>query len=178
MSSDRSRSSRMGSSLGSSRRMISWRCWQKGRRVPLPPACGRFLPNEGDKNRPAALRQAPAKRIALVDDEHRLRCDVGIAADFRPDRSVHNVDGTVKHGAHDAFLPPVLSFGELAIFEQAGQLCAGARAAGRAAVRLAKAKNEIPASSVAPMRRPEEGHRIDLFALRSGNAVANQRLTK
>src|SRR5438309_6144384 len=82
--------------------------------------------------RSALLAQSPAERVALVDDQHRLGSHVRRAADGRADRAVDDVDRAVEHRPDDALLPPGLSLGELAVFEQAGQLGAGAGTAWRA----------------------------------------------
>src|SRR5688572_24004389 len=96
--------------------------------------------------RPLTSADAPAERIALVDQQRALGGNVGGARDHRrnaPGRAVDPAIGGAKAAADDALLDPARTFGELAIGGEAGELGAGAGAARRAVVGFAGAEDEI-----------------------------------
>ena len=62
----------------------------------------------------------------------------------------------LEHGSEDAFLPPDLAGGELAIRSQAGELCAGAGAAGGAVIFATGAEDKVAAMIRRLLRRAEQ----------------------
>src|SRR2546426_2121610 len=80
----------------------------------------------------------------------------------------------LEHAADHALLPPHGAGRKLAVGRQAGQLGAGAGAAGRAVVGLAGTEHE--AAAVGVWRRREELDVVDLGAVAAGDAVGGQRL--
>src|SRR5690606_20702957 len=82
-----------------------------------------------------------------------------------------------ENGVENAGLPPGLPGLELSGGVQAGELGAGARAAGRAVVGLARTEDEIPAVGEGRIGRRAEGlDVVDLHLVRSGDAVCAGRL--
>ena len=75
-------------------------------------------------------------------------------------------DAAFEDAAHDALLPPDFAGRELAVGVEAGQLGAGAGAAGRAVVGLAGAEHEILAIGAGRVWRTEEFDVVDLATVR------------
>src|SRR5262249_8009015 len=83
-------------------------------------------------------------------------------------------DAPLEDAADDALLPPHLPRLQLSIGGQARQLGAGAGAARRAIVRLARTQHEIPAVVARVPRPAEQLHVIAPLSVCSGNALARQ----
>src|SRR4029077_1158749 len=76
-----------------------------------------------------------------------------------------------------AFLPPDVALFELTVGEQAGQLGAGPRTAGRAIISLPRTKNEILAVNAGPFRLSEKLNVIDLLTVSTGDPLPDQGVT-
>src|SRR5207244_13342260 len=77
--------------------------------------------------------------------------------------------------ADDALLPPDLALAQLAVGHQAGELGAGAGAAGRTVIRPAGAEHEVAAVGRPIARRAEQLDVVDLLPLSASNAAADER---
>src|SRR5438093_11159899 len=91
-------------------------------------------------------RDSPAERIGRIEQQRRLAADMRAAGDGRQHFAIAApaVRG-LEHAADHALLPPHGAGRELAVGRQAGQLGAGAGAAGRAVVGLAGTEHEAAA---------------------------------
>ena len=78
-----------------------------------------------------------------VDDQGGLGADVGRAPDPGQDAVAIDAHRALENAADQAFLPPDLARGKLAIVHQAGELGACAGAAGGAVISLARAEDEV-----------------------------------
>ena len=79
----------------------------------------------------------------------------------------------MKDATQNAFLPPDIAGSELPIGSEAGELCAGACAAGGAVVFAAGAKDEIAAVVGGVLRRGEEFDVIDFGKAYSVDSFAD-----
>src|ERR1700757_222338 len=106
---------------------------------------------------------AETERIALIEQQRRIRVYVGGAADGRDDGggATAPVAG-LERAADDALLHPLLVFCELAVRGEAGELGAGAGAARRAVVGVPRAQHEVTRIGAGKRRRPEELDVVDL----------------
>src|SRR5436190_18401796 len=96
--------------------------------------------------RPVTSGNAPAERVALVDQQRSFGGDIGGAGDRRGNPASGPVDPLVrraKPAADDALLHPARAFGELAVRGEAGELGARSGAARRAVICLAGTEHEI-----------------------------------
>src|SRR4051794_24512144 len=108
---------------------------------------------------------AHGERVLGVEEERGLGVDVGRAADARMDPAVNDPRRSLEDAADDALLPPDLARGERAVGHQAGDLRAGAGAAGGAVVRLARAEDEVLAVRPRIARRAVQLDVVDLAAV-------------
>ena len=99
-----------------------------------------------------SCRDAPAKGVLWIEDEGRFRGDKSRAGNIWEELSIPLYQAAFEYAADHAFLPPDLTWSKDAFRIQAGQLCAGSGAAGRAVILFAWAEDEIAAIDV--WRRP------------------------
>src|SRR3954469_24766741 len=81
---------------------------------------------------PSARAHAVAERVGGVEDQRGVGGDVGAAANRGDQRVAAAAGRAFEDPAEDALLPPRLALGELAVCVEAGELGAGAGAAGGA----------------------------------------------
>src|SRR5262249_44299746 len=92
------------------------------------------------------VADAPTERIAFIKQQGGFGIYKGGASNGRRDFSGGAVEPTKTAGeraAEDAFLNPGLAFFEFFVRGEAGKFGAGARAAGRTIVSLARALDEV-----------------------------------
>jgi hypothetical protein len=85
-----------------------------------------------------------------------------IVGSILPRGPIEPAKASGEAAAENALLHPRGAFGQLAVGGEAGELGAGARAAGRAVVRLARAQHVVPALRARHGRRREQLHVIHL----------------
>src|ERR1700728_1986738 len=95
--------------------------------------------------KPPSARNAPAEWIALIDHQIGFRSHESRALDEWNDLAIDDLDVPFERAAGDALLDPQFVGFELSIGIEAGHLCAGARAAGRAVIAPAGAQDEVAA---------------------------------
>src|SRR5262245_2875760 len=83
---------------------------------------------------PACWGNPPAVGIPRIEDQGGLGVDEGPSGQGGNQLAVHHPDRALEDSAGDALQAPDLALGELPVGKEAGQLGAGARAAGRAVV--------------------------------------------
>src|SRR5262249_34139023 len=98
----------------------------------------------------------------------------GAAGDARDDPAAVDAHRPLEDAADDALLPPDLAFPELTVGVEAGELGAGAGAAGRAVVGAPGAEDEVAAVGRDVGRRAEQLGGVDGAAVGPGDAVALQ----
>ena len=92
-----------------------------------------------------SYRDAPAKGITGIENKGRLRRDKRLAGDGWQEVSISQNDAPFEDAPDHTFLTPDLARSQETFGKQAGQLGAGAGAAGGPVVLLAWAEHEIPA---------------------------------
>src|SRR5688572_18273445 len=98
----------------------------------------------------------PGAGIERVQDQGRLGVDECASLDRRDQLAVHELHRSLEHAPRDALLAPDLAFLQLAVGEEAGELCARAGPAGGAIVGPARAEDEVPALRAGPRRQRGE----------------------
>ena len=112
------------------------------------------------------------KRISLIEEQRSLARDVSGPSN-RGDQIVSlKPRHTLKYAPDYALLPPSFSGSELSVGDETGQFCAGARAAGRAIIGAAGAKDKVACVNNWVIRRAEKLDVIDQASLGSRNALA------
>ena len=107
---------------------------------------------------------------------------MGVRVDESSSGNAGNDFGTIKpvaaleDAANDAFLTPDLARGEFSICMEAGEFCAGARAAWRTVVGSARAEDEVPAMDAGSGRIGEEFDVVDFLAIVTGDSLLDEGL--
>src|SRR5215469_18612344 len=81
-----------------------------------------------------------------------------------------HLNAAFKHAADDALLPPHLALAQFAVGIQAGELGAGACAAGRAVISFARAEHEVFAVHPGDFGWTEQLDVVDLVAMVAGDS--------
>src|ERR1700734_1118894 len=119
---------------------------------------------------------APTEGVAGIENELRLRSDESASRDAGQQLSLAEREACFEDTTDHAFLAPSLAGCEKAIGIQAGQLGAGAGAAGRAVVFLPWTEHEVPGVKAGSLRGTVELDVIDFRSLRALNLVGGEGL--
>ncbi len=107
----------------------------------------------------------------LIENEVGFGVHIRVAGDLGIELAVDQRHSAFEDGTDDALLPPHLAGLQFAIGVEAGQLGAGAGAAGRTVVGLAWAEHEALAVGAGVGGRAEELDVVDLAAVAAGDPL-------
>jgi len=124
-----------------------------------------------------ALPDAPAKRVALIQNEPGLGRHMCRPLDRGIDNTINNIHPAFEQTANEAFLPPDLLLCQFSVFEQARHLRAGTCPARRPVVRFSRAEHEVAAVGVRASRWAEQLDMVDFLSIASGDALTYQRIS-
>src|SRR4029079_377166 len=102
-----------------------------------------------------SLANSPAKRIRGIEYRSAFPANERLSRDRRHDPAFDLAIRALEKTPDDALLPPGRALVELAVGREAREPGAGARAARRAVVRVARAEHEVAAIVVPTRRVPE-----------------------